>query len=134
MGEMPPDTPLVKTPIVTANVWRAFAHEIETEPEDGFRAYVRYKTHSGCLDASEDDLRLAFQDEGISLILVADAMTFKHPNYPVLCIDPVACAPSFRARAKHLWIVENNVTIGNLLFEEIYQDVVVIGSLDPQGF
>lgn len=127
MGEVPLDTPLVRTVEVTEAQWNAFTAAVATESDEGFRAYVRYLTDARFLGADEAALRAEFTEEAV--ILVADAETFADPALPVLCIDPEGISPSFRAGVKDLWVVENNVSIGNLLFEEIAEDQVVDGRL-----
>lgn len=127
MGEMPLDTPLIRVTEVPDDQWRAFMAAIEVENEDGFRAYVRFLTDARFIGTDEATLRAAFSD--MAVILVADALTFEHPEQPVLCIDPEGISPSFWAPVRHLWIVENNVSIGNLLFEEIAEDQVTDGWL-----
>lgn len=127
MGEMPPETPLVRTAAVSSEQWNAFKSALATESEEGFRAYVRDLMDARFIGASEATLRAEFTDT--ALILVADDQTFAAPDYPVLCIDPEGQTPSFRASVDVLWIVENNVSIGNLLFEELAEDQVVDGRL-----
>lgn len=127
MGEMPLDTPLIRTVEVPQDQWNALTAAVETESNEGFRAYVRYLTDARFLNADEATLRAEFTDTAV--ILVADAETFADPALPVLCIDPEGISPSFRAAVKDLWVVENNVSIGNLLFEEIAEGQVVDGRL-----
>lgn len=134
MSQMPPDTPLVLTVDVPEADWQALCQQIETENNDGFRAYVRFLHAARFIGASDTDLRVAFRDEEIALILAADDQTFSHPDRPLRCIEPEGRAPSFRAALRHLWIVENNVSIGNTLFEEIAGDQVIGGWLRPDGF
>lgn len=121
------DTPLVRLVDVPEDQWRAFVAAVEAENEDGFRAYVRFLTDDRFIGADEAALRAAFTDTLV--ILAADALTFYHAGHPVLCIDPEDVSPSFRAPLKHLWIVENNLSIGNLLFEEMAEDQVTDGWL-----
>lgn len=124
---MPLDTPLVRLVDVPEDQWRAFVAAIEAENEDGFRAYVRFLTDARFIGADEAALRAEFTDTLV--ILAADALTFEHAAHPVLCIDPEGACPSFRAPVEHLWIVENNLSSGNLLFEEIAEDQVTDGWL-----
>lgn len=125
MAEMPADTPLVCTAKVPAERWSALTAAVETENDDGFRAYVQYFTEERFVGAKEADLRAGFKET--ALILVADDKAFADPTFPILCVDPDGHSPSFRVAVKDLWIVENNVSIGNLLFEEIVEDQVVDG-------
>lgn len=127
MDEMPQNTPLIRTVDVSEERWNAFIAAVETESDEGFRAYVRYLTDARFLGADIAALRSAFTEEAV--ILVADGETFSHPDVPILCIDPEGISPPFRAAVKDLWVVENNLSIGNLLFEEIAEDQVVDGRL-----
>lgn len=124
------DTPLVCVTRVEDAVWDRFKAQVETENADGFRAYVRFLTGPQYLGLGPDELRAAFPSTDHLVILAADEMTFQHPATPVLCIDPEGRSAAFRVALAHLWIVENNLAIANMLFEEMAEDQVVDGWLD----
>lgn len=121
------DTPLVLTTQVSTESWETFKARVETENSEGFRAYVRFETASTYLDATAQTLQDAFNSDETALILVADQLTFSDPRAPLLCLDPDGLCEPFRVAVEHLWIVENNVSIGNLLLEEIVEEQVVNG-------
>lgn len=126
-GEMPLETPFVKTADVEDSAWAALKAGVETENADGFRAYVRFIERPDCIGADAKALRKVFRGDDCAIILAADQLSFDDAAQPILCIDPAARCPSFRVPLAHLWEVENNVSIGNLLLEEIVADQVVDG-------
>lgn len=131
MNDMPDDTPLVLTAAVDRADRDRFKARVEQENTDGFRAYVRFFSDPKYVGLTPETLRNIFARDEHLLILAADDMTFEHPLMPVLCIDPEGRSASFRAALEHLWIVENNLSIANLLFEEMAEDQVEDGWLVP---
>jgi len=121
------DTPLAKIADVADEAWNRLKAGVETENAESFRAYVRFIAKPNLIGADDETLRAAFRNDDIALILAADQLTFDDPRQPVLCIDPEGKLSPFRVPLEHLWEVENNVSIGNLLLEEIVEDQVVDG-------
>ena len=132
MGNMPLDTPLVRIADVSQKEWSALRAAVERENADGFRAYVRFISDPRYINANEATLRDAFSNDDPVLVLAADAITFAHSERSVLVVDPQETQPSFRVAIEHLWIVENNISIGNLLFEEFTDALDSDGWFRPQ--
>lgn len=65
--------------------------------------------------------------EFTSLLLIADAQTLTHPEFPILLKDLNNEEPSFRCAAVHLWGPENNLNLANMDWAEF------VGALDPDG-
>jgi hypothetical protein len=61
---------------------------------------------------------------GHSFVFVVDALTVQHPEHPVLVIDLFAePGRTFRVIPSSMWSVENNLSIGNMDFEEFADSV-----------
>ncbi|WP_120631480.1 hypothetical protein [Ruegeria sp. EL01] len=127
MIDTPDETPLILIANVPEQSWNDLKSETQRVNKDGFRAHVRFADGRKFLGADETRLREAFDPEAVSVIFAADLLTFQHPNRPVIAIDPGGEIPSFRVRLRDLWIIENNVSIGNVLFEEFAEGQVVDG-------
>lgn len=116
-------SPLVLTVDAPLEAWNALKAEAVQTQEDGFRAYLAFFDEPRFLGVDEAMLRAEFEPEDVAVIFVADAKSFEgEPS--VLAIDIEGLAPSFWVRMPEMWVVENNVSIGNLLFEELAEEAV----------
>ena len=125
------ENPLIRGVESSDAAWAVLKAAVGSENGMGFRPYLN-PLDTGYFGASEITLRDAFSSA--SAIFYADEETLKQERMPVLCIDPAGQCQSFRVYAKDLWLVDNNVSIGNLLLEEIVEAQVVDGVLvSPDG-
>jgi hypothetical protein len=127
-------TPLVLLSSSSSDMWQGFQAKVLKDNDMGFHANVRFIQDPDLIGASHDLLRKTLKSDEISLILAADQETLNHPDLPVICIDAEGRSPSFRTPVRDLWVVENNVSIGNILFEEFVADQVEDGWLVSQEF
>lgn len=98
---------------------------VRTENADGFRAYVQFVDDDRWYGATAEDLRSAIpdNDDGASVLFVADAVTLTTAGYPVMVIDLREGRQAFRCVAADLWSVDNNLNLSNMDWEEFADDV-----------
>ena len=111
--------------------WQKLCEDSLHENELGFRADLRFVEEPRFLGTDEVALREAFPYPEAVVIFAVDDLTLSQEGRPVLCIDPEGQAPSFRADFDEIWQVDNNLSTGNLLFDEIVDECVEQGYLKP---
>lgn len=130
---------LVRTRFGNDEAWMALRGLIEdsTTPE-GFRAYVDFLSDPQ-YDGARADALVKLSPSDSTFFLVADDATFGGPDRPILVVnlfgDPSIDADpyfakrgdTFRAIASVLWSVENNLSLGNMGFEEF------VAAVDADG-
>ena len=112
-------SPFVRTDFSDESKWATLLDKVTLENEMGFRAYIEPVSESRFSGASPKEIVAAFPNA--SVVFVVDKLTLK--KWEILCVDSEDATAMFRAKADDLWIVENNVSIGNLLFEELLDQV-----------
>ncbi|SPF79293.1 hypothetical protein ALP8811_03233 [Aliiroseovarius pelagivivens] len=112
-------TPFVRTDFSDSSKWKALLEEVSTENEMGFRAFVEPISDSRFDSADPVDVAHEYADAVV--VFVVDVHTIQTGE--VLCLNGEAPTEQIRAKAKDLWVVENNLSIGNLLFDELVEQV-----------
>ena len=130
---------LVRTKFASDEAWMALRGTIEEPtPRDGFRAYVDFLSDPQ-YDGADAEALTKLSPGDSTFFLIADDATFADEERPVLVVnlfsDPsiddnpdfANRGDSFRAVASVLWSVENNLSLGNMGFEEF------VAALDSAG-
>ncbi len=112
-------SPLVQTDFSDLSKWATLLKEVASENEMGFRAHIKAVSERRFEDADPSEVVAAFPDA--SVIFIVDQRALRKRE--ILCVDGEDATAMFRAKVDDLWIVENNVSIGNLLFEELMEQV-----------
>ncbi|MCP3969621.1 MAG: hypothetical protein GY717_04760 [Rhodobacteraceae bacterium] len=112
-------SPFVQTDFSDVPKWEALLSEVANENEMGFRAYIKAVSESRFSGANPKEIIAAFPDALV--VFVADRRALE--KHEVLCVDGEDATAMFRAKVGDLWIVENHVSIGNLFFEELLEQV-----------
>lgn len=126
---MDDNAPLIRLAGLSHSEWTALTQNTLKENADGFRAYLDFIDNPDLYEKTIEGLRQAYHNKNVAVIFAADRKTASEEAHPFLCIDPNGRLPSFRVYLKDLWLVENNVSIGNLLLEEIIDEQVTDGFL-----
>jgi hypothetical protein len=113
---------VLRTDFSDDSSWRIVREAIEApSAEDGFRACVEFVEDRAFEGAAVGDLLQASSASGHyrSFMCVVDRQTIADPEHPVLVID-LAGQPGrvFRVIPAEMWGVENNLSIGNMDFDE----------------
>ncbi|HEY2179827.1 MAG TPA: hypothetical protein VGH15_14745 [Caulobacteraceae bacterium] len=113
------DTPFVRTDFSDERVWQELTAAVGRETEEGFRASISTVNDVGFSGASVRDLaRSAAGAAAHRLLLVADETTIRQDEWPILCIDLLSPERSIRVVPGALWEIENNLTLGNMDFDD----------------
>ncbi len=91
----------------------------------GFLAYVEFLDDVEYANITKDQLLELFpQNHNHSFIIVADRTSISRPEHPLLVIDLFdESAREFRAIPMQVQSIENNLSIGNMDFEELAEAV-----------
>lgn len=117
---MDPDfAPFVQTDFSDMDKWEALLAEVALENDMGFQANIEPVSDTRFEGATPGDVVAAHPDVAVVFVVDERALNAKE----ILCIDGEDPANMFRAKPGDLWIVENNLSIGNLLFEELMEQV-----------
>ena len=102
--------------------WNKIKSELSATYELGFNAFVEFLDNPKYVDYSIEQIIIETQNNyNHDFIFVVDKLTFSNNEHTVLCIDlAVDKGKSFRVAPSAVWIVENNLTISNMDFEEFY--------------
>jgi hypothetical protein len=92
-----------------------------------FRASVEFFSDPA-YDRAPPERLIQQMPDSHTFVFVVDALTVQHPEHPVLVIDLFAePGRTFRVIPSSMWSVENNLSIGNMDFEEFADSVGVDG-------
>ena len=121
-------TPLVRTAFGDEAGWRDLLAEIARESPDGFRAHVSTIEDRSLAGARPEDLAIAAAAiREHAILLVADERAMEVGDGTLLAVRIAAPFPMFRVARAALWMVENNLSIGNLDFADF------VGALESDG-
>ena len=113
--------PIVRTDFSSDTAWNELCAAVRTpQPGDGFLANVDLISNAALEAWSTAQVsELATADSDRTFVLIADEETFRHRERPILVVDLFgALRRSFRVVPGSVWSVENNLSIGNLDFED----------------
>lgn len=91
---------------------------------DGFSANVAFVNDRSFADATPEALRFSIPaNHPHSFIVIADRSTFAAPEQPLLVMDLLnEPGRTFRALPTRIGAIENNLSLGNMGFEEFAED------------
>jgi hypothetical protein len=116
------DSLVVRTDFSDEQAWQLICAAIRT-PASGFRANVQFFSDP-TYDGATVERLLGEAPDNLSFLFVVDAAALHQPEHPVLVIDLFAePGRTFRVIPSSLWSVENNLSIGNMDFDEFEENV-----------
>lgn len=120
MPEVPQtsNTPFIRTDFSNEPAWQAICEAVDSETEEGFRAYVSIVDDTDFDGAPPADLAASAKRAAHGLLFLADGMTMNHHDHPILCIDLLESERSLRVALHALWSIENNLSLGNMDFKD----------------
>jgi len=113
-----PNTLLLRTHFGDDAAWDALCAAIQT-PVGEFCAYVTLFDDRSYADVSIDDIVVLASDGHRTFVFVGDRVAQLDPERPLLVVD-LGEEPgrAFRVVPSEAWSVENNLSIGNMGFDE----------------
>lgn len=112
---------LVRTDFTSDDAWRGVRDQASRENEEGFRAYLELVSDPAFDGAGWEEVKAAVpaNENGASVLFIADSTTLIRPDHPVLVVDlldddrrPFRCIPP------ELWGIDNNLNIANMGWAE----------------
>jgi hypothetical protein len=101
--------------------WQSLCATIQDpqKSSDDFIAEVDFVSEQNFEGVAAEQLPSLVSDDSKPCALIIDKMAVSNPEHPILIVD-LQDEPgrAFRAIASELWAVENNLSIGNMGFEE----------------
>ncbi|MFG2598944.1 DUF6924 domain-containing protein [Streptomyces sp. NPDC048462] len=118
------NTLLIRTDFSDEAAWRALQEAIATPNDDGFLAYVDLIDDPAYRDLTTD--QIVSLAPGSDLLIVADGTALTTPGMQLLAVQPWEEDDEkgdekygeLRVVAEDLWVIENNISIGNVSWEE----------------
>jgi hypothetical protein len=121
------ENPLIlRTDFSNQAAWQKICAEIQ-EPVGifGFRAYVEFLDDAEYAGTTTEQLtELMPANYSQTFIFIADEITISHPEHPLLVLDLFEDSRNkFRVIPSQIQGIENNLSIGNMDFEEFAEAV-----------
>lgn len=114
-------TPLIRTDFSDEDAWTQLVDAATRPSDEGFLANLHIISDQEFDGVTAEALAQSVEGMSHLVLFVADSMTMKHPEHPVLCIDVATPEQVFRVIPSELWSPENNLSLGNMDFEEFAQ-------------
>lgn len=111
-------TPLIRTDFSDEDAWTQLVDAATTPSDEGFLANLHIISDQEFDGVTAEVLAQSVEGTSHLVLFIVDSMTMKHPEHPVLCIDVAAPEQVFRVIPSELWSPENNLSLGNMDFEE----------------
>lgn len=119
--------PLVRTYFADKAAWDALLKAIGTPNSDGFTAFVTIVNQTEFADAELAQLQLpSASTQLFDLVICADKIAMSNEQFPLLC-SKYSTGQTVRVIACELWGIENNLSIGNMDFEEFVKSADTTG-------
>ena len=122
--EIPPQsadtdgTPLIRTDFSNDIAWDALLLATSTPSPDGFLANLRVIDERRFSAATIEQILESKVAASHAVFVVADCLTMTHSENPLLCVNASDAAQAFRVIPTELWGPENNLSLGNMDFDE----------------
>ena len=99
--------------------WESICAAI-TKPVGDFRAYVDFVIDPGYDGLTAEQLpAILSEDSHRTFAFIIDRLALSHPDHPILVVDLYnEPGRTFRVIPSEMWVVENNLSIANMDFEE----------------
>ena len=112
------DCLVLRTDFSDDAAWSALSAAIQEQVGE-FRAQVTPLSDRTFNGATVEDVARLAAEAGHTFIFIADQVALTHPEHPVLVVDLTNMPGStFRVIPSEAWSVENNLSLGNMDFDE----------------
>lgn len=123
------ENPLVlRVDFTNQAIWEEICRAVQ-EPVDGFYAYIEFLNDPMYEGVTQENLRTLIPDNyNHCFIIIVDRIAISDIDHPLLIVDLAPGSKmSFRATPSAVQSIENNLSIGNMSFEEF------ISAVDENG-
>lgn len=126
-----PDHPTVfRTDFSDNKSWESICKRINApDNKYGYKALVNFDDNIKNSDKTSDKIKAELRKDTTyrsDFFFVVDSITFAHDQNLIMCVqltEDKAIVDRFRLKPKEMWVVENNLSTYNILFEEILLSV-----------
>ncbi|UYV16786.1 DUF6924 domain-containing protein [Porphyrobacter sp. ULC335] len=120
MVEIPQDgdAPLIRCDFSNMAAWERLVAATKEPSPDGFVPNLQIIDNDRYDGASANQIGSAARDTNHAVVFIADEITMGNDDLSVLCLNVSATEQRFRVIPSELWGVENNLSLGNMDFEE----------------
>lgn len=88
----------------------------------GFKAFVDFYEETDAIGVKPKDFKYSkLENYKHSFVFLIDEQTATDPEHPIICVDLAEYSGKFfRVIPSEMWVVENNLSISNMTFDEFY--------------
>ena len=127
-----PDVPLIRTDFSNDSTWTEIVDCVQKPVGDmEFLANVTMVDDTAYEGASPADLLASLQESQHAIMVICDSTTITNPRRPLLVVELSEDARQFRAEPGSIQSIENNLTIGNMGWEEFAENLDADGIFVP---
>jgi hypothetical protein len=119
------DVAVLRTDFSDQAAWEALCAALREPSPEGFLANVELVDERSYEGLSKEDVMAAVVEEySHNIIIVADEAAIRSEDHPLLVIDLLAePGAELRAVPEAIWVLENNLSISNLDFQDFTEAV-----------
>lgn len=120
MTEIPPagNAPLIRTDFSNRAAWEKLVAETQKPSPDDFLPCLQIIDDARFEGASANQIGIAARGTNHAVVFIADEVTMGNGDLSVLCLKTSAPEQRFRVIPSELWAVENNLSLGNMDFDD----------------
>ena len=120
MTEIPQagDAPLIRTDFSDGAAWERLVAATQKPSPDDFLPCLQIIDDARFDGASANQIGINARGTNHAVVFIADEVTMGKEDLCVLCLNVSTPEQRFRVIPSELWAVENNLTLGNMDFEE----------------
>ena len=109
----------IRTDFSDDSAWQSICDAIK-DPDNEFEANLDYISDKAFDGLTVKQLPSVFEEDSeVTFVFIIDRTAVTHPEHPILVVDLLEePGRTFRVIPKAVWAVENNLSIGNMGFEE----------------
>ena len=117
------DAPLIRCDFSNMVAWERLVAATQEPSPDGFLANLQIIDDDRFVGVSAEQIGRAARSANHAIVFIADEVTMGTEELFVLCLKTGAPEHRFRLIPSELWSVENNLTLGNIDFDEFAEAV-----------
>jgi hypothetical protein len=122
------NVPFIRTDFSDQLLWRQIVSAVQMENSDGFFAVLDIIDRTEFEAALPEELIQSLPKANKhSIIFIADDVTLKQNDNPILCVSTDDQGRTFRVIPSEIWSVENNLSLSNMDYSDF------LGAINDDG-